>query len=319
MEERRLVKSGNSSFIISLPIGWVQKNKLNKGSSVIIEENEVGDLVITKREREILTENAIRTIDIDGKTPEKIAYEIFQNYIQSYQNIVIEGNSVPQHLTKIKNILHECIGLEIIEQSKKNIIVKNFTANDNGLTPRILIRKLTLGIGEMFKLIGKFTKEGFSQEEITELQELVEQNKRLYLLARKTILQAIEHPEYIRIFQTTYHQLTKDKLIASSFYQMVLSLHALGNILLFIEHSKEDAARFNELLDSIRSDYESLLSNLRYKDANSLSDLYERCLKNTVKIKSLTRETKNYFIIESSIYLSIVVELIKQIALELAE
>ena len=319
MEERRIVKSGNSSFIVSLPIAWIHKNKLDKGSSVLVEENEVGDLVIAKREHVNSSNTSTKTLNVDGKSADKITYEIFQNYTQSYQNIILEGNSIPIHLAKIKEVIHNCIGLEIIEQSKKNIIVKNFTTNDDGLSPRILIRKMTLGIGEMFNLIGKFTKEGLSQNEINELQELVEQNNRIYLLARKTILRAIEHPEYIRTFQTTYHQLTKDKVIAASFYQMMFSLHSLGNVMLFIEHTKEDAVHFKEMLDSLKSDYESLLSNLRYKDAASLSDLYERCLKNTIKIKYLARETKNYFIIESSIYLSILVEFIKQISLELTE
>ncbi len=319
MEERRIVKSGNSSFIVSLPIAWVNKNKLEKGSTVLVEENEVGDLVIAKREHEKPGGESTKTLNIDGKSAEKIIYEIFQNYIQSYQNIIIEGSSIPVHLLRIKAIVQDCIGLEIIEQSKKNIIIKNFTTNDDGLSPRALIRKMTLGIGEMFKLIGKFKKEGLSKDEINELQELVEQNNRIYLLARKTILRAIEHPEYIRTIQTTYHQLTKDKVVATSFYQMMFSLHALSNVMLFIEHTKKDAAHFREVLDSLKSDYESLLSNLRYKDASSLSNLYERCLKNTVKIKYLARETKNYFIIESSIYLSILVELIKQITLELAE
>ena len=317
-EERKIVKSGNSSFIVALPINWVHKNKLGKGSTVLIGENEAGDIVISKTDKRD-SGDASKEISTEGKSEEKLTFDIFNAYLQSYQDIHIQGKDIPLQSSKIKNILRSCIGLEIIEQDKKSMIVKNFTTNDQGLSPRILIRKITLGIGEMFTLLSKFIKEGFSQEDINELHELVEQNSRLYWITRKIILRAIEDPVYLRIFQTTYHQITKDKIITTSLNQMIFSLNSLGNLMLFLEHTKEDSAKLKEILDSVRKDYESLLTNLRYKNQSTLGDIYERCVKNISQIKLLSRETKNYFIIESSIHLSILAELIKQITLEIAE
>lgn len=318
-EERKIVKSGNSSFIVALPIGWIHKNKLDKGSTVSVNENEVGDLVIAKLERKKSQTDSSKTINIDGKSFDKINFEIISAYIQDYQNIIMEGKDIISQSSTIREIIGNCIGLEVLEQDKKNIFIKNFSSNDESLSPRTLIRKMTIIIEETFKLISQFTKEGFSQKDVKELQELLNQNSRLYFLTRKSILRAIENPVYIRTFQTTYHQITKDKIIAYSFNQLVLSLNSLGNILLFIQHTKEDSAKLKEIIDLIKNDYESLLSNLRYKNPESLGNLHERCIKNSLKLKYMLRETKNYFIIESSIHLAAIIEIIKHISFELAE
>lgn len=317
--ERKIVKSGNSSFIVSLPIEWIHKNKLGKGSTIAIGENEVGDLVITKSERRKNPDEFGKTIAIDSMGIEKISFEVFNAYIQNHQTILIEGKELSALGGDVRNLLGECIGLEVIEQDKKSFLVKNFTTGDDSLSPRVLLRKIAFITGETFTLLSQFIKEGFTQKDVHELRELVRQNNRLYLLARKTILRAIEDSAYIRIFQTTYHQITKDKLIAAFFNQTAFSLNSLGNVLMFIEHTKEDSAKLREMLDLIRSDYESLISNLRYKNRVSLGDLYERCSKNSLKVKHMLRETKNYFIIESSIYLSILIELIKRISFEISE
>ena len=47
MDKRKLVKSGNTSFTVALPINWIRKNSLDQGDEVDILENTEGDLVIS--------------------------------------------------------------------------------------------------------------------------------------------------------------------------------------------------------------------------------------------------------------------------------
>ena len=48
-ESRKIVKSGNTSYIVSLPINWIRKNELESGNHVEIEESELGDLTISAK------------------------------------------------------------------------------------------------------------------------------------------------------------------------------------------------------------------------------------------------------------------------------
>ena len=51
MEFRKLIKFGKSSFVISLPKKWLEKNKLKKGDLLYVSENENG-LSLTSKDNE---------------------------------------------------------------------------------------------------------------------------------------------------------------------------------------------------------------------------------------------------------------------------
>ena len=50
MQIRKLVKSGAASHTISLPIDWVNKNKLNKGDLLYIQEKN-NELIVSSKTR----------------------------------------------------------------------------------------------------------------------------------------------------------------------------------------------------------------------------------------------------------------------------
>jgi phosphate uptake regulator len=79
---RRLVKSGASSFTISLPKGWLEKNNLKRGSLVYINEKSVNELSIKPEKTEGAPTIKEITINIDGKNLDTIEREITSAYIQ---------------------------------------------------------------------------------------------------------------------------------------------------------------------------------------------------------------------------------------------
>lgn len=46
MEQRKLIRLGNSSFAIALPKDWVDKSGLKKGDGIFVERNSNGGLTI---------------------------------------------------------------------------------------------------------------------------------------------------------------------------------------------------------------------------------------------------------------------------------
>ena len=78
MESRRIVKSGNTSFNLSLPINWIRKNKLDQERLVFVGENDEGDLIISGQVMETDNNTAPITIDIDKKQ------DPFTSVLQAY-------------------------------------------------------------------------------------------------------------------------------------------------------------------------------------------------------------------------------------------
>ncbi len=70
MEKRTLVKSGASSYTLALPIDWVRNNKLEKGSEVTIDENEVGELVLGSTAKNTPPNKEYYTIKVNENTKE---------------------------------------------------------------------------------------------------------------------------------------------------------------------------------------------------------------------------------------------------------
>ena len=126
MEYRKLIKFGNSSHVISLPKTWLDKQGIKKGDIIYFEENENGDIIISSKEYKDTDEGKNLKIDIDGLTNKEIQLEIVSGYIKEFRKIILTGKEIKTKATEIRKILHELIGIEIIEQTKSKIIAKDF-------------------------------------------------------------------------------------------------------------------------------------------------------------------------------------------------
>ena len=125
-ESRKIVKSGNTSYIVSLPINWIRKNELESGKTIRINENDTGDLVISPGTRNIKEKNEITTIKVDGKDKDSIWLELLTAYIRDSSSIIFEGKEIPNKLGEILGLVQSFIALDVIEQSTDSITVKNF-------------------------------------------------------------------------------------------------------------------------------------------------------------------------------------------------
>jgi phosphate uptake regulator len=129
--ERNLVKHGPSTLIISLPRKWVIKNNLKAGNSVFLQEKEEG-LVVSPNK----IEKEPKKIDVDfsGLDRTSIMFYLRALYREGYSEIKINfknQSTIYYRLGKTLRvssiILHEIqrlIGIEIIEQRKKYILLK---------------------------------------------------------------------------------------------------------------------------------------------------------------------------------------------------
>ena len=127
MEYRKLIKFGNSSYVISVPKTWMTKNKLGKGDLVYLSENGNSELMITAANN---TDERVKlqeaTINVDGKSFSDIKREIDSSYIRNTHIITIQGKQLDKKVREIRKYISNLIALEIVEQNREKIVAKDY-------------------------------------------------------------------------------------------------------------------------------------------------------------------------------------------------
>jgi phosphate uptake regulator len=125
MEERKLVKSGLSSFTIALPKDWVERNKLTKGSSVFCEEESDRLILLPKKVKEKKSEEE-KILLIDDISIKSLSRDLVANYLKNTGIIKLKGKELMSKLTEIKTVLSQLAGLEVIEETGDTLVLKDF-------------------------------------------------------------------------------------------------------------------------------------------------------------------------------------------------
>jgi len=143
MEYRKLIKFGNSSFIVSLPKNWIEQHNLKKGDPIYLDLNGNGELLVAPKIRENKKEKKGITIDANNKDIYYLKREIISAYINNYQNIVVSADNLMQKALGIREILNELVALEIMEQSSTRIAAKDFLDMDS-ISIQNIVRKIDM-------------------------------------------------------------------------------------------------------------------------------------------------------------------------------
>ena len=113
---RKLISFGKSSYVISLPKNWIDKNKLEKGSLISVRE-DTDNLVLSPKIESAKEEAKKITISVDNKEYRRIKREIIAAYINNFQTIVLTGKDLKTKAADLRDILHNIMPPEIMEQT----------------------------------------------------------------------------------------------------------------------------------------------------------------------------------------------------------
>lgn len=204
MEFRKLIGFGKNSYVISLPKNWVKKNKLNKGDTVYIDENIDGLQINIKEKRKISEQVRAIMISIMGKKLDQIQTEIVSAYLAGYRVIEVRGENIAKDAPKIKAILKELAGIELVEETKNKIVAKDLM-NIEELSIKVLIRRTDLLVRGMIDDLIKSIEEG-QYESI--FQRDIEVNRLVYL-TKRVIRFACDNREIRQKFQQTIIELVR--------------------------------------------------------------------------------------------------------------
>jgi len=189
MEYRKLISFGKSSFVVSLPKSWIKQNKLKKGDLIHFED-EGNNLVIKKKEEEsLIPVEKERTINITNKDIEQIKREVYSSYILNFRTIVLKGDDVRTNISKLQQIFHDLIALEIMEVTSNSIVAKDFLDMDK-VSVKELISKMDIITRAMFKeCCTEFTEKNYFN-----INDRDKDVNRLFFLLYRTIYYNLDNP-----------------------------------------------------------------------------------------------------------------------------
>lgn len=149
MEYRKLIGFGKSSFVISIPKDWTEKNRLKKGDVVYLQEED-GALVLNAKEKRFVKEPKRITIRTEGKTIERLHAEIIAAYLDNYDSFEIKGAGLKDSSPEIKKIIRNLAGIELLEQDGSRIVARDLI-DMREISVQAIIRRIDLIIRSMVK------------------------------------------------------------------------------------------------------------------------------------------------------------------------
>ncbi len=270
MEYRRIQKTGKSTYIISLPKSWADRNGIKAGTEAAISENEDASLTISMRSR---NEDYVARIN-NSKNVEKSLQRIIAAYLAGANRIVLKGDNSATVAEEARLLLS---GVEISEEKSDEITLDIFY-KDKNIGIDALLRRMHTGCLTLIQLCSRM-KEGE-----TELKDEVERREkeidRLYILLLRALSMENMRPA-----------LTISKALAAKSIERI-SDHAEGI-------AKElpggsDSRQTTEALSLIGSVYEKVMDNF-FAEASpeELHDLNSECKRKLARLYSQSDKEEN--------------------------
>lgn len=180
--ERKVIKMGDSSLVISLPKQWTNKAKVARGSTIEIEELSSGDLIVKPK----TTETKKKPVEISS-SKKYLEHNLIDHYINGADTITIASRtSIDPELTNmIYNVIHELPGLEITEASSKRIVIEYF---GSPVPVKRLLTRFSLIVNNFLNALAI----SFKENEGTEVEAIkrMRETKKIYHIMLRSLIAA---------------------------------------------------------------------------------------------------------------------------------
>ena len=246
MEFRKVISFGKSSYVVSLPKAWIEKNNIQKGDSLILEEGTYS-IMLKARENAMPIIPQKKVIEIEKKDMSRIRSEIIAAYLGSYDIIKIIGDNLNTHTKNIKEILHNLTGIELLEQDNKKIIAKNIMDPQEIAIP-ILIRRIDNIARTMFA-------NTLDEEESTILEERDLDINRLVYLINRVVNAAMDKPQLLAKFDMTHGELQKNSRITNRMESVGDFLKRINRHMQKAKMNAKEKEHIKEVLKKLQNEY----------------------------------------------------------------
>ncbi len=194
MNTRKVIQMGGGTVLISLPKEWAKKNRVTKGTTLVVDELSPGKLIVHPMEtRPALQREAV--VAYPGENLSNVINDVTGAYLLGYDVIKIQGRQVinREDRQKINSMISRLIGLEIMDEDSKGVTLQ-FLPESSVLDPEKMVRRMASVTRGMLRDVREATEKADSKilSLVTERDDEVD---RLYFLLVRAIRTATIDPE----------------------------------------------------------------------------------------------------------------------------
>ena len=121
MYQRKVQITGGATFFVTLPKVWAERIGLSPGMTVTLMPNDSGALLLVPER--LLGENRC-SVTMDNLDYDRLQREIISKYIVGYDVIEVVGKRIrPDQRRMVREIAQALVGLEILEETQKTVVL----------------------------------------------------------------------------------------------------------------------------------------------------------------------------------------------------
>ena len=210
MDLRRLQRTSDGTFFVTLPKAWVVRNKLERGAIMSFSERKDGKLLTEPYGEQ---ERKISAVTL-APTP-MLRREIEEKYLLGYDVFEVVSQQVihPDTRETVRRIVRSLVGLEIVEEDTKKIVIQCLIEPSLLFPDRILRRLHLITLSMQKDAVSSFAR-GDSRLART-VVERDEDVDRLYFLLVRVVRAALTDPAIAEKLNTSAIDCLDHRILAS--------------------------------------------------------------------------------------------------------
>jgi len=268
---RRLISFGKSSYIVSLPKLWIDKNKLKKGDLISIEESKEGLLLkISKTELKKEEPQSI-VINAENKNLSQLKTEIVSAYLNNYGIIEVISGDLKTNAPAVRDMLHGLSGLEIINQSSTRIVAKDLI-NINEISIKTLIRRMD----NITRAMMQDALECFDGVDHTDsLAHIDEEVNRLHFLTYRVIRSGLKDVRIANSLGASSLKLHSDHTVTTKIEAIADNVKMIARYLKDTRLDKKWSNELKEIFKIIKQSYSDVMKAYHTNDEKIALEIEE--------------------------------------------
>lgn len=273
VDERKLIRLGNSSFAIALPKDWITKAGLKKGDKVFLVPNSSGEIIISPELKKINGKEI--QLDLRNKSPKEISRELVAAYVKGNSIFKMSHNS-KKDADYIKEILQDFAGIEIMKNEQNETVAEDLidlsTISVSGILRRIdnTIRSI---LEEMEPLV---KSKKISNKQVAEILKADKEINKFYFMLWKLMLSSLENPAILNTLKINATSLVHLWVVGMSLERIGDGLKRIVRFLAKDNFKKEDKEKIEEFFAAIKENYIQILNAYHKKDKKAGLELAEK-------------------------------------------
>jgi phosphate uptake regulator len=146
VESRKVQKSGNSSFVVSLPAEWVRAYGIRKNAPVGMVVNQDGSIIIYPRETKKAAEKPLCLLYRNERERTAMLRKMIGAYIAGFRSIEIrpDDRSFKGAIALVSDFTSMTVGQEVVEESPQMIVLRDILSPSELPMEKALLRMVNI-------------------------------------------------------------------------------------------------------------------------------------------------------------------------------